>query len=110
MSNIINTIKKNEDKSEIEEESNFNSSIIRIPVISSKSNDISKLDCSNIEDSNKNIDILKRLETFKEGESSNQEKKDSNFSSMQAICDEINKAEKYLSENKWYFIYINFFI
>jgi len=71
--------------------------------IYSKANDISKLDSSimSIHDEKK-ISKLNKLE--KVGEISNneseKEKKDSNFSSIRAICDELNRAEKNIIENK----------
>jgi len=75
--------------------------------IYSNANDISKLDSSRL--SNKQIKIIlsERNDIEKVGEISNndseKEKKDSNFSSIRAICDELNRAEKYINENKKYY-------
>jgi len=72
--------------------------------IFSKANDLSKLDSSTISNKNIKLMIRERNEQDKAGEISNneseKEKKDSNFSSIRAICDELNRAEKYINENK----------
>jgi len=72
--------------------------------IYSNANDISKIDSSCL--SNKEIKVIlpDRNEIEKVGEISNsdseKEKKDSNFSSIRAICEELNRAEIHFNENK----------
>ena len=93
------SFKEENNKSKIKkiEEIEINSPI-NIPNLSSKSNEIPKLDCSNIEEQNKNIKIS--CSRFGNSRDLEKEKKDSNYS-IKEICDEMSKEEKIIAENKW---------